>query len=422
MDEFLRRLRLPAGDIPTTEELERLGEERRRVELVIRARWALLAIMALFGGLAIVFFQHSSASAADIPLYQKLVPFGAFLFVAGYNAWVGYALKWLVGIRGFNKVQLLVDLLFVTVLVHYSGGAVSWFWTIYLVLTLEAALIMERRGDAFLIAAAGSMAYGALLTAEYYAVLRPVPMPYYAGTTLQHNFSYEMIKWAWMSITNICVAWVGSYMMDSVRQREAQLHDLVNKDSLTSLYNRRHFFLRLNSEIQRARRYGRTFSLLIIDVDHFKRYNDSFGHPAGDHLLKGLAEIMLAGIRRSDMKPTYEVDIGCRYGGEEFAIILPEAASVQGEVAAERIRASIETRGALVVAERIRQQIEKSRWEGRGVTVSIGVASFPEHGADLETLLKAADDALYEAKAHGRNRVVVAASGRLDQREDNGRG
>jgi diguanylate cyclase (GGDEF)-like protein len=211
-------------------------------------------------------------------------------------------------------------------------------------------------------------------------------------------------------------------MMDSVRQREAQLHDLVNKDSLTSLYNRRHFFLRLNSEIQRARRYGRTFSLLIIDVDHFKRYNDSFGHPAGDHLLKGLAEIMLAGIRRSDMKPTYEVDIGCRYGGEEFAIILPEAASVQGEVAAERIRASIETRGALVVAERIRQQIEKSRWEGRGVTVSIGVASFPEHGADLETLLKAADDALYEAKAHGRNRVVVAASGRLDQREDNGRG
>jgi diguanylate cyclase (GGDEF)-like protein len=115
-------------------------------------------------------------------------------------------------------------------------------------------------------------------------------------------------------------------------------------------------------------------------------------------------------IRRSDTKPSYEVDIACRYGGEEFAVILPEAASAQGAAAAERIRASIETRGAVVVAERIRQRIEQSRLEGIGATVSIGVSSYPEHGADPDALIRSADDALYRAKGTGKNRVAVASA------------
>jgi diguanylate cyclase (GGDEF)-like protein len=422
MKALLRRMQLASGEIPTTEELDLINESRERVELVIRARWALLAIMALFGGIAFVFFQFASAREEEVPLAQKVVPVAALLFVLGYNALFSWLSNRLVGIRGLNMLQLLFDLVFVTVLVHFSGGVLSWFWAMYLVLTLEAALIMEKRGDCHIIAATASLAFGGLLIAEFFGLLRPVPMPFYAETTLQHNFSYEMIKWAWMSIACFCVAHIGSYMMDTIRTREAQLHVLVNRDPLTSLYNRRHFFLRLNSEIQRARRYGRTLSLLIIDVDHFKRYNDAFGHPAGDQLLKDLSALLMTGIRRSDMKPSYEVDIGCRYGGEEFAIILPEAASVQGEVAAERLRASVETRGALVVAERIRQLIEKAKWDGRTVTVSIGVASFPEHGAEIEPLLKAADDALYAAKAQGRNRVMVADSGNPGQREEQGRG
>jgi diguanylate cyclase (GGDEF)-like protein len=135
-------------------------------------------------------------------------------------------------------------------------------------------------------------------------------------------------------------------MMETVRQREALLKEMVVRDGLTTLYNRRYFFYRFNSEIERARRYGRTLSLLILDVDDFKKFNDEHGHLVGDELLRSLAETIGKNIRRSEKDNSYELDIPCRYGGEEFAIILPEAASKGGQATAQQIRASIEAQGA----------------------------------------------------------------------------
>ena len=406
MDRW-KNIFLASGDVPTSEELEMLKDARERVGIVIRARWVLLGILALYGIAVCVFFNHSSVDFSVITPLNGVVAIVSFAVVAAYNAWYQYSYGWLSKIRSLNAIQLLFDLLFVTVIVHFSGGAVSWFWAMYMVLTLEAALIMDKRSDTYAIAMAGSLAYGGLLTFEYYALIPPVPMPF-ENNALQHTFSYEMIKWGWVSITNFCIAFVGVFMMDTVRQREAQLRELVVKDALTALYNRRYFFYRFNSEIQRAKRYGRTLSLLILDVDDFKKFNDAHGHLAGDKLLRDLAERIKGAIRRSDAKPSYEVDIACRYGGEEFAVILPEAASVEGAATAERIRSSIETRGAIVVAERIRKQIEQARAEGSGVTVSIGVASYPAHGEDLDALVKSADDAMYRAKGTGKNQVIVA--------------
>ncbi len=143
-------------------------------------------------------------------------------------------------------------------------------------------------------------------------------------------------------------------------------------------------------------------------MDDFKKVNDRYGHLAGDELLRVLSETILSNIRRSDGKPSYEVDIACRYGGEELAAILPEVTAGQGAVAAERLRAKIEERCGDEVKKRIPNVAEKPGGEGIRVTVSIGVASYPEHAAELEGLIRAADEAMYLAKRSGKNRLVIA--------------
>jgi diguanylate cyclase (GGDEF)-like protein len=396
-----------SGDAPTTEELELFHEHRKRVGLVITARWILLGALTTYGVIASFFFRDKSADLESLTTVHVIFPLIAVLFVATYNALFQITYRWTSQIRSLNQIQLLFDLVLITVVVHFSGGAVSWFWTMYLVLTLEGALIMDKKSDIYAVAMGGAIAYGMLLTFEHYRIIQPLAMPF-ENQSLQQNYSYEVIKWGWVSITNFCVSFVGVFMMDTVWQREAKLREMVVKDALTDLYNRRYFFYRFNSEVERAKRYGRTLSLLFLDVDDFKKFNDLHGHLIGDDLLRSLARILRANIRRSDAKPSYEVDIACRYGGEEFVIILPEAIASQGVIAAERLRNRIESDGAVAVAERIREHVEKTGWASMPVTVSIGVASFPEHGDDIETLIKAADDALFLAKRGGKNRVVVS--------------
>jgi diguanylate cyclase (GGDEF)-like protein len=157
-------------------------------------------------------------------------------------------------------------------------------------------------------------------------------------------------------------------------------------DELTGLYNRRHFDEAIEKEIRRDFRYGNSFSLLMMDLDRFKSFNDSNGHVTGDKLLTQVANI----IRNSSR----EVDLSFRYGGDEFAVILPNTAIDHG----------------VVVAERIRQNVEKEM-ESRNsqVTVSIGVASWPGDGLIPPDLINAADRALYYAKKTGTNRVCIAA-------------
>jgi len=161
------------------------------------------------------------------------------------------------------------------------------------------------------------------------------------------------------------------------------------KDSLTGLYNRRHFEERLLEELKRGQRQGSPVSLLILDIDHFKAVNDTYGHPAGDATLREVAQRLQMCFR--------EIDVLCRYGGEEFAAILPLCPQEE----------------AVMVAERVRSAIEGLPSGGEGVlpcpvTVSIGVASFPHPSTTPTGLQRAADEALYEAKRRGRNRVEAA--------------
>lgn len=163
------------------------------------------------------------------------------------------------------------------------------------------------------------------------------------------------------------------------------------RDPLTQLYNRRYLEENLFRELQRCERRNLPVTVMMLDVDHFKRFNDENGHAAGDALLARVGEV-LVDLTRGE-------DIACRYGGEEFTIVLPEAGLEVATRRAEEIRAAI---GSLSV-------IHMRRVLGP-VSVSIGVACFPQHGGSPERLLAAADSALYRAKAEGRNRVVISAA------------
>jgi diguanylate cyclase (GGDEF)-like protein len=173
-------------------------------------------------------------------------------------------------------------------------------------------------------------------------------------------------------------------------EANSRLAQLAVTDGLTGLYNHRHFHERLALEVERSQRNGLPLSLFMIDVDHFKQYNDNHGHPAGDEILRQLARILGDGRRAND--------VVARYGGEEFAIVLVDTAKFAAAKLAERLRER--------VAEHAFPQGE-TQPEGR-LTISIGVATCADDAADAEGLVRAADAALYAAKHAGRDRVVLA--------------
>ena len=179
--------------------------------------------------------------------------------------------------------------------------------------------------------------------------------------------------------------------MDDIRRANKLLEELATTDGLTGLFNHRHFKDLLEVEVSRSQRMKFPTSLVMFDVDKFKTYNDTHGHPAGDVVLRDVAEILRSRLRGTD--------VPCRYGGEEFAVILMDTGKQM----------------AMAVAEEIRCRIEATPFEGQEsqpegtLTVSVGVATFPENADSFASLIQAADVALYEAKRGGRNRVVEAS-------------
>jgi diguanylate cyclase (GGDEF)-like protein len=399
-------LKYISTDAPTTDELELLNESKVRVARIIRARWIILGILAAYAVVPCVIFHHYSIDLGSIEPLQVVFPVLAWCAMATYNAFFLYSYRWFANIRPLNQIQLLLDLLFVTVVIHFSGGAVSWFWPMYLVVTLESVLVMEKPSDTFAFALGASLAYGGLLQLEFYGIIPPVSMPF-ENLSLQRTLPYGVTKWAWVTMTNMSVAAIGVYLMKAIRHREEELKKLVIKDNLTALYNRAYFFYRLNSEIQRGKRYTRPLSLLIMDMDNFKQFNDRYGHPVGDKLLRVLSDTIRASIRYSSGKPSYELDIPCRYGGDEFAIILPETTSAQAAVVADRLRREINVKCGHEMMAQIRAATGSNPMEIPDVTVSVGVASFPGHALTTEALVKAADDAMYASKRCEKERVVA---------------
>jgi diguanylate cyclase (GGDEF)-like protein len=181
-----------------------------------------------------------------------------------------------------------------------------------------------------------------------------------------------------------------AYVVRQWRDREERLKELSNTDYLTNLRNRRSFMESAEIELARARRFGSSLAIVMVDVDHFKRVNDGYGHGIGDEILKLVGKVLAQEVRRHD--------VVARYGGEEFCFLLAETNEEQARVMGERCRERIEAAELMVGGSVVR------------VTASVGIAAYPQRAITrIEQLIDLADGALYRAKHAGRNRVATAA-------------
>jgi len=298
------------------------------------------------------------------------------------------AVSWLNPVRERTIWSLVLVLSGYFALTGYLFGEVRglsfpWFYIAYMLPMFAIALavdIVPRLVAGLLVTAAYTGAYmfnvpGSL---QYPDLHQFVPL---AGSSV---FLFTLIGHTIQHLER-----VNFFQSRVVQRQKERVRRLARRDQLTGLFNRREFESRFEDEFSRARRYGHDLSVMMLDLDHFKRINDTHGHPAGDAVLRGMGRLL--------EETTRTVDVPGRYGGEEFAVLLPETP----------------LENARRLAERIRVQLEAASFEGEegqafSVTASLGVALRTSKDAEPEDLLRRADRALYRAKDEGRNRVVVA--------------
>jgi diguanylate cyclase (GGDEF)-like protein len=247
------------------------------------------------------------------------------------------------------------------------------------------ASIRDLRPRVLLIALGGALLVTGLAWGLAVRLVRPIEaLVEGARAVLAGDYQHEVRARSGDELGSLVA--VFNEMTAALRASHGELEQMTRTDQLTGLFNRRHLDVALEAEVSRARRERRPLGVLMLDLDQFKSFNDRFGHPAGDALLRAVAELLTAQLR-----PT---DTVARYGGEEFTVLLP------GSPREECVR----------IAERLRRRLRELR-SGSGqaaTTASIGVATSPEDGETATELIAAADAALYQAKREGRDRVVLA--------------
>jgi diguanylate cyclase (GGDEF)-like protein len=379
---------------PTQYEIEALRANIERVGLVIRVRWAIVAALALFSVVAALVYGLSSD--IDVLIRNMTIPAVALMFVLLYNGLYQQTYRKVGNVAFLNQAQLLLDSVVVAVLIYYSGGIYSWFSTMYVLFILEAAFILPRRRDVWLLVVVSLTFYGIIVFGELLGIVPHVSVPF-VNNALATHLPYVLIRFVWMGTIFSGAALVGMLMMKSIRQREEELRGTSFVDDLTGLFNRPYFNRVLSTELRRARRNERQVALIMADLDRFGDVNRMFGVDVGDRILQAIAGILRAAASREDGSGE-GVNVACRGGGEELALRMPEVAG--REVEAEALHEQ-----ALAIAEEFRAAVEQLLVDGVRITVSIGIAITPLDGDTPDALLDVADGMLSLAAAAGGNAV-----------------
>jgi len=508
--ETLRHRFAERGRTSTSPAESVVASRAARIHLVAFVRWILLAVLASYGALAGSTYLFSRYGFF-ITKEQISLLIITLAIVVIYNLFCNFNVKILAEYRFSRHLLILLDLLSITVLIHCSGGATSWFWPVYMIVTLEAAYLLDIQRDVWMIGGAGGIIYCVLLLVESLGIVHSVKMPF-VDPALHQDALYLFLMALWVVIMNAVTAVIANALMSVIRREtllakeseerflnfideandlihcntpdgeilfmnramrksvdcqsdnggyegffgivsedsrdsaarevrkiisgakvdafelsfrgvdgqdiraegnltgnfkdgvpvllwgiwrdvsekkraQERLYTLAHNDSLTGLPNRILFRDRLKQAIAFANRQKRSVALLFLDLDRFKVINDSLGHQIGDELLQFVASVLESSVR--------EVDTVARLGGDEFTIVLSNLDRPED---------------AGLVAKKILNSLQKPfTVDGNELFAmcSIGISIFPEHGEDVDGLIKKADIAMYEAKSLGGDRWAI---------------
>ncbi len=389
-----RALMVSWREQPTRYDIEAVQANTRRVGLVIRVRWALLVVLVVYSLLAGAAYL-TVFSVAELAA-KMIVPALALAFVVLYNTFYQLNYKRLGNIAVWNNLQLALDALVVTVLVYYSGGVSSWFWSMYSLFILEAAFILPKRRDAWLLAVFCMVLLGLVEYLELLRLLPHVEIPFAEGD-LYLDPVFVSVRYGWQVAVLAGTAAVSTQLVGQQRAEAAARQALVVIDETTGLYSRAYFLRALNAEIRRAERDRRTIHVLLIDIDRFGEFNRRFGIDRGDKLLQRIATAITRCVAEvGDV--TITTNLAARFGGEEFVVLFAEDTESDG---------APQIADAVRLADCIRRDVCFQTVDGASVTVSIGIASCPADGATPDELLDAADNALGLAIQRGGDQVAT---------------
>jgi diguanylate cyclase (GGDEF)-like protein len=363
--------------------------QKLATDLIIgKNRW-LTRIRWLYTNFILIFFiayNYITGSASihyrDMILIVALSIIGNIIFTFALNRHVKLSSEEVnrETLSSLASIQLDFDLVILSLLVFLSGGIESPIIVLFVFYIMVSTFLIYHK-----------KAFKNTVTAMILVVVI-----FFANEGLMIVSLKKLTTMIAFNVILLFAYLISAYLSRNLRENEQKLQELLEKfrelsvnDRLTDLYNQAHFFLLLNLQLERAKRYKTTFSLIMFDVDNFKDYNDTNGHIAGSEALRKVGGLMKKVFRSSDVL--------CRYGGDEYVVILPNSDHV----------------GAFLGAERIRETVENTYFKGGErqplgkVTLSLGISSYPEHGTATKELLDKADKALYLAKNTGRNKTII---------------
>jgi diguanylate cyclase (GGDEF)-like protein len=342
---------------PPDAELESV-EFRDFSRTVAEIEWLLVILVLLFH-----VFQDSTGDNT-VAIYSGLIVYSAVILVFHYFNFVRRPARWSLA------VETWIMILFITWVLFHTGRLDSPLLNLYLLPIVTSALTL---GQLVTLLQVG-------LIAACYLFLGQATSTTFLSIITAGNFAADLAPM-------LLVAYITTMLSQDILNAMARIKLISETDALTRAYNMRAFNVLARRECALAARYNRTLSLLMVDSDSLKKMNDTHGHEAGDRLIQLVAQCMRDTLRTTD--------ILARYGGDEFVCLLPETGADGAAIVAERIRARVAGTPLAAGSQTI------------STSVSIGVATYREHGGDFDALAKSADHALYAAKAQGRNRVAL---------------